>query len=155
MVHRHNRGRDSLASLIDARVSSTVHTEQHTPDLVADDRHPDIDFHDHEQRHVFVDFEVVTPHEHISGNVAPSRAGTLIETGESAKRRKYRHLILVPAVCSHLGKFGQGFQSLFRLICRDVAENRRGSSIDECYQTIAAEVQKANVALLGAAGNLL
>ena len=117
---RHNKGRDCLAALIDARVDSTVHIEQHTPDIAPDQRHPDIDFFDHEQRHVFVDIEVCTPHARTgSRSGAVRREGTLIETGEGIKRRKYRHLIIVPAVCSHFGRFGKGVQSLLRLICRE------------------------------------
>ena len=150
---RHNLGRDCLADLTSSRVQSTVHTEQHTPEMAPDQRHPDFDFYDHEQRHVFVDIEVCTPHARSAG--APHRAGTLIETAEGVKRRKYRHLILIPAVCSHLGRMGKGVQTLLRLICRDCDEKRRSSSIDDCYQTLGCAIQKANVALLGAAGTLL
>ena len=153
VVRRHNCGRDCLAGLISTRVQSTVHVEQHTPDMTADQRHPDIDFHDHQQRHVFVDIEVCTPHAH--GNAAPHRAGALIETAEGVKRRRYRHLILIPAVCSHLGRFGSGVQTLVRLICRDVDPTQRSMSIDECYQSLGCMIQKGNVALLGAAWTLL
>ena len=155
VVRRHNGGRDCLADLIDTRVQSTVHIEQHTPEMAADQRHPDIDFHDHQQRHVYVDYEVCTPHAGPAGNAIPHRAGSLIETAEGVKRRKYRHLILVPAVCSHLGRFGTGVQTLFRMICRDADETQRSRSIDECYQTLGCDIQKANVALLGAAWTLL
>ena len=152
VVRRHNKGRDCLASLISSRVQSTVHIEQHTPELTEDQRHPDIDFHDHNQRHVFIDFEVCTPH---ARNGASVRAGTLIETAEGVKRRKYKHLALVPAVCSHLGRFGAGVQTLFRLICRDGDDTQRSASIDLCYQTLGCEIPKASVALLGASWSLL
>ncbi len=152
VVRRHNSGRDCLAELINTRVPSTVHIEQHTPEMTADQRHPDIDFHDHQQRHVYVDIEVCTAH---ARNTAPHRAGSLIETAEGVKRRKYQHLILIPAVCSHFGRFGSGVQTLFRLICRDVDEAQRSKSIDECYQTLGCVIQKANVALLGAAWTIM
>ena len=156
VVRRHNCGRDCLAGLISDRVQSTVHIEQHTPDMTSDQRHPDIDFYDHQQRHVYVDIEVCTPHARSpAGNAAPQRAGSLIETAEGVKRRRYRHLILIPAVCSHLGRFGSGVQTLIRLICRDADEALRSKSIDECYQTLGCMIQKSNVALLGAAWILL
>ena len=156
VVRRHNRGRDCLAELIDSRVQSNVHVEQHTPEMVADERHPDIDFFDHEQRHVYIDIEVCTPHARaLPGVGALHKKGALIEIAEGVKRRKYAHLTLVPFLCSHLGRFGKGVQTLMRLICRDVDEDQRSSSIDECYQTLGCEIQKANVALLEAAGTLL
>ena len=123
--------------------------------MTADQRHPDIDYHDHTQRHVYVDIEVCTPHAGPTGNGTPHRAGSLIETAEGVKRRKYRHLILVPAVCSHLGRFGGGIQKLFRMICRDADDAQRSKSIDDCYQTLGCEIQKSNVVLLGAAWTLL
>jgi hypothetical protein len=156
VVRRHNEGRDCLAELISARVQSTVHVEQHTPDMTSDQRHPDIDFYDHNQRHVFVDIEVCTPHAGSpSSSGALPRAGTLIETAEGVKRRKYRHLIIMPAVCSHLGRFGKSVQSVLRLICRETDEAQRSASINACYQTLGCQIQKSNVALLGAAWSLL
>ena len=156
VVHRHNRGRDCLAGLISSRVQSTVHIEQHTPDMTADQRHPDIDFYDHGQRHAFVDIEICTPHAgYPPGNGTLPRAGTLIESAEGVKRRRYRHLIIMPAVCSHLGRFGKGVQTLLRLICRDADDAQRSTSINACYQTLGCEIQKSNVALLAAAWTLL
>ena len=103
-----------------------------------------------------MDYEVCTPHMRPQASqIAPPRAGSLIETAEGVKRRRYRHLILIPAVCSHLGRFGNGIQRLFKLICRDADDVKRSKSIDDCYQTMASNLQKGNVALLGAAGALL
>ena len=97
-----------------------------------------------------------TPHARaLPGVGALHKKGALIEIAEGVKRRKYAHLTLVPFLCSHLGRFGKGVQTLMRLICRDVDEDQRSSSIDECYQTLGCEIQKANVALLEAAGTLL
>jgi len=156
VVKRHNRGRDCLAGLIEDRVQSTVHIEQHTPELVADARHPDIDFFDFQQRHKYIDIEVCTPHARsLPGAAALHKRGALIETAEGVKRRRYAHLALIPAVISHLGRFGSGCQSLFRLINRQVDESARSQSIEDCYQTLGCEIQKANVALLEAAGPLL
>ena len=152
VVRRRQSGRECLAELINTRVQSSVHIEQHTPEMTEDQRHPDIDFYDHRQRHVFVDIEVCTLQ---ARHAAPHRAGSLIETAEGVKRRKYRHLALIPAVCSHLGRFGSGVQTLFRLICRNVDETQRSQSIDVCYQTLGCVIQNANVALLGAAWSLL
>jgi len=145
-----------LAGLIEDRVQSTVHIEQHTPELVADARHPDIDFFDSQQRHKYIDIEVCTPHARsLPGAAALHKRGALIETAEGVKRRRYAHLALIPAVISHLGRFGSGCQSLFRLINRQVDESARSQSIEDCYQTLGCEIQKANVALLEAAGPLL
>jgi len=156
VVRRHNRGRDVLAAVISERMQSSVHVEQHTPELVADDRHPDIDFYDAEQRHKYIDIEICTPHARaLPGSAALHKPGALIETAEGVKRRKYAHLALIPAVMSHLGRFGTGCQTLFRMINRDADEAKRSLLIDECYQTLGCEIQKANVALLEAAGPLL
>jgi hypothetical protein len=58
-------------------------------------------------------------------------------------------------VLSHLGRFGAGCQSFFRAINSQVDDSARSASIEECYQTLGCEIQKANVALLEAAGPLL
>ena len=153
---RHNGGRDCLADLVSARVGSTVNVEQHVPDTLPDLRRPDVDFWDEGQRHVHLDFEVCTPHGRTaSATRAPPRAGSLIETAEGVKRRKYRELLLIPIVCSHLGRFGKGAQSLFRMISRHEDASLRSRSIDECYQSMACEVQKGNVRILAAAGTLI
>ena len=103
-----------------------------------------------------MDIEVCTPHARPGPSTAAiHRAGTLIETAEGVKRRKYRHLIIIPAVCSHLGRFGKGVQTLLRLVCREPDDAARSASFDDCYQTLGATIQKGNVALLGAAGPLL
>ena len=153
VIGRHNDGRDCLASLMKERSVRNVNVEQHAPDVLPDQRHPDVDFFDHRQRHGYMDFEVCTPYEH-AGSL-PSQTGTLIEANEGVKRRKYRQLFLIPAVCSHLGRFGSGIQKLLHLICCDEDDAQRSRSVDERYQTLSCEIQKGNVAILGAAGALL
>ena len=115
-----------------------------------------IDFCDSEQRHKHVDIEVYTPHARsLPGPAALHKVGALIATAEGAKRRKYAHLALMPAVLSHLGRFGSGFQSLSRMVNRQADDTQRSQAIDDCYHTLGCEIQKANVALLEAAGPLL
>ena len=128
--------------------------EQHTG-LDADQRRPDVDFLDHQCRRQYIDVEIVTPHARaMSGTAAPHRASSLIETGESTKRSKYPNVRLLPAVASHLGRDGQGFQTIIRNMCRQADESER-SSIAGAYQKIGAEIQRANVIILGSAGRLL
>ena len=83
------------------------------------------------------------------------RAGSLIETGESFKRRKYSMVSLLPAVMSHLGRFGTGFQTILKSVNRQPKDGERSAAIVEMYQSIGAELQRANVALLQAAGPLV
>ena len=155
VISRHNRIRDILARLVQGQVSSTVLTEQHTGQDI-DNRHPDISFQDHNGRRHHIDVEIVTTHPRsLVGTSTVQRAGALIETGEATKRRKYSHVSLLPAVMSHLGRFGEGFQSLVRTASRQPEDSQRSAAIAAMYQDIGAELQRANVVLLGAAGPLI
>ena len=155
IIKRHNRIRDLLAQLLQEVSLATVNVEQHTG-LDADQRRPDVDFLDHHARRQHIDVEIVTPHARaMSGTAAPHRAGSLIETGESTKRRKYPNVRLLPAVASHLGRYGQGFQTIIRNMYRQADESERSASIAGAYQKIGAEIQRANVIILGSAGRLL
>ena len=77
------------------------------------------------------------------------------ETGESTKRRKYSMVPLLPAVMSHLGRFGTGMQTIIKSVNRQPKDAERSAAIVEMYQAIGVEVQKANVAQLQAAGTLM
>ena len=83
------------------------------------------------------------------------KAGALIEIEEGVKRRKYRHLPLIPFVLSHLGRMGLGAQALIKLIHRDPSMPARSSAITATYQSIACTLQIGNVALLSNAGTLV
>ena len=73
-----------------------MHTEQHLPGVQPDDRHPDIDYVDYRNIRQYLDVEVVTPHPRaLPGDAALHRAGSLIETGESFKRRRYSMVSLL------------------------------------------------------------
>ena len=148
---RHNRIRDLLHKLIQLVVAVMVNVEQHAGQD-ADQRWPDIDFIDHNSRRHYIDVEITTPHSRaLSGATSLHRAGTLIETEESKKRRKYPNVSLLPAVVSHLGRFGQGFQRILRTVNRQPDDFERSAAIAGMYQDIGAELQRANVVLLGSA----
>ena len=156
VVRRHNRIRDLLAKLIQDRIDATVHIEQHLPGLQPDDRHPDVDFINYRNVRQYIDVEIVTPHPRaLPGDAALHKAGSLIETGESTKRRKYSMVPLLPAVMSHLGRFGTGMQTIIKSVNRQPKDAERSAAIVEMYQAIGVEVQKANVAQLQAAGTLM
>ena len=156
VVRRHNRIRDLLAKLIQEQIDATVHVEQHLPGMQPDESHPDIDYIDYRNLRQDLDTEIVTPHPRaLPGDAALHRAGSLIETGESTKRRKYHMVSLLPAVMSHLGRFGTGFQSILKSVNRQKKDGERSAAILEMYQSIGAELQRANVAMLEAAGSLV
>ena len=78
----------------------------------------------------------------------------LCESIEATKRRKYDMLSNHPAVMDHLSHMGQGMYTMIRSVHRDADPFRRARMIDAAYQTMAAALQRANVTLLAAAGEL-
>ena len=83
------------------------------------------------------------------------KAGALIEIEEGVKRRKYRHLPLIPGVVSHLGRLGAGIQGLIKLANRQPIESERSAQINLNYQCIACALQKGNVNILAKAGTFI
>ena len=84
------------------------------------------------------------------------RWGESIETQlEAVKRRKYRHLPLIPAVFSHLGRLGAGITGLLKLVYRGQDEQQRSDSINLAYQSLACTLQRQNVALLSSSNTLI
>ena len=83
-----------------------------------------------------------------------NRVGALCESMEATKRRKYNMLSIHPAVMEHLGHMGQGLCTIIRSVHRDADPFRRARMIDAAYQTMAVALQRANVTLLAAAGEL-
>ena len=76
----HNRIRDALAALLSALLLSSVNVEQLTPEMVADRRHPDIDFYEFQQKHKYIDVEICTPHvRSLPGEARLHKADALIE----------------------------------------------------------------------------
>ena len=63
-------------------------------------------------------------------------------------------LSLQPAVMEHLGHMGQGLRTIIRSVHRHADPFRRAKLIDTAYQSMAAALQRANVTLLAAAGEL-
>ncbi len=56
---------------------------------------------------------------------------------------------------SHLGRFGSGMHTIIKSVNRQKQDAVRLATICEMYQSIGAELQRANAALLQAAGTLL
>ena len=83
-----------------------------------------------------------------------NRVGALCESMESTKRRKYNMLSLQPAVMEHLGHMGQGLCTIIRSVHRHADPFRRVKMIDSAYQSMAAVLQRSNVTMLAAAGEL-
>ena len=73
---------------------------------------------------------------------------------ESTKRRKYHMLSLTPAVMEHLGHMGKGLGTILKAIHKHADPYQRSKMIDTAYQTLAVTLQRANVTLLAAAGDL-
>ena len=71
------------------------------------------------------------------------------------KRRKYRHLPLIPFVMSHLGRLGASATGLLKLVYRDADESARSKCINTAYQAIACVVQRSNVAILSSCNSLI
>ncbi len=153
VVQRHNQIRDALAGELTSASVSNVLTEQNAPDTPTAMLRPDIVFHDHQSRIKHIDVEVCTMHAHRCRGI--HKAGALIEIEEAVKRRKYRHLPLVPFVVSHLGRFGLSAQTLIKLIHRDPNDALRSKAISGTYHSIACCLQLANAALLSNAGSLI
>ena len=111
VVRRHNALRDELARLLEepSAVASGVLVEQNAPNTPTENMRPDIVFHDFHSRVRHIDVEVCTPYP--GRSTQQYRAGALIEQLEAVKCRKYRHLPLIPAVISHLGRLGNGISS--------------------------------------------
>jgi hypothetical protein len=155
VVRRHNKLRDTLAGILESVLDSTVHVEQHPPGMHEDARRPDICYIDYRGIRQWIDVSVVTPHPRsLPGRAAIARTGALCESMESTKRRKYHMLSLYPAVMEHLGHMGQGLCSLIRSVHQHSDPFQRAKMVDEAYQTMATDLQRANVTLLAAAGEL-
>ena len=155
VVRRHNKERDTLAGILSRVLDTTVHVEQHAPEVQDDARRPDISYLDHRGMRQWIDVAVVTPHARsLPGQAAMNRIGALCESMESTKRRKYNMLSLQPAVMEHLGHMGQGLRTIIRSVHRHADPFRRAKLIDSAYQTLAAALQRSNVTLLAAAGEL-
>ena len=70
-----------------------------------------------------IDVEVCTMHEHRVQ--VQLKAGALIECEEAVKRRKYRHLPLLPFVVSHLGRLGKSAKTTMSLVHRQADDVAR------------------------------
>ena len=73
---------------------------------------------------------------------------------EALKRRKYHGLSLTPAVMEHLGHMGKGLGTIIRAVHRHADPYERSRLVDTAYQSMAVALQRANVTLLAAAGEL-
>ena len=73
---------------------------------------------------------------------------------EAFKRRKYHALSLTPAVMEHLGHIGKGLGTIIRAVHRHADPYERSRLVDMAYQSMAVGLQRANVTLLAAAGEL-
>ena len=73
---------------------------------------------------------------------------------EATKRRKYHMFSIHPAVMEHLSHVGQGLCTLIRSVHKHADPFQRSRLVDTAYQTMAAALQRANVTLLAAAGDL-
>jgi len=156
VLDRHDTIRDLLAKLAADMMGVPAHVEQHPPGILPDDRRPDIDYYDKRLVRQYLDVAIVTPYfRALPGSSALHRAGALIEREESNKRRKYHWLSLTPVVLSHLGRLGGGCQSLVKAFACGSSDKERSLTIDGCYQLLACALQRANVALLAAAGPLI
>ena len=155
VIRRHNRLRYILADIISTALESSVHVEQHIPGVHEDNRRPDISYADHRGMRQWIDVAVVTPHERsLPGQATSSRVGALCESMEAVKRRKYHMLSLTPAVMEHLGHMGKGLCTIIRAVHRHADPFERSRMVDTAYQSMAVALQRANVTLLAAAGDL-
>jgi hypothetical protein len=155
VVRRHNKLRDTLGRVLSNVLETTVHIEQHAPEIQDDARRPDVCYIDYRGMRQWIDVAVVTPHSRsLPGQAAITRVGALCESMEAMKRRKYNMLSIHPAVMEHLGHMGQGLCTILRSVHRHADPFRRARMIDAAYQTMAATLQRANVTLLAAAGDL-
>ena len=73
---------------------------------------------------------------------------------EATKRRKYHMLSINPGVMEHLGHMGQGLCTILRSVHRNADPFQRARMVDTACQTMAVALQRANVTLLAAAGDL-
>ena len=154
-MRRHNALRDELARLLKepSAVASGVLVEQNAPNTPTENMRPDIVFHDFHSRVRHIDIEVCTPYP--GRSTQQYRAGALIEQLEAVKRRKYRHLPMILAVFSHLGRLGIGITGLLKLVYRGQDEQQRSDSINLAYQSLACVWQRQNVALLSSSNTLI
>ena len=83
-----------------------------------------------------------------------TRVGALCESMEATKRRKYHMLSIHPGVMEHLGHMGSGLSTILKSISKHADPWERSRMADTAYQTLAATLQRANVTLLAAAGEL-
>ena len=155
VVRRHNRLRYSLAGILSETLDGTVHVEQHAPGVHEDNRRPDISYLDHRGMRQWIDVAVVTPHERsLPGQATLNRTGALCESMEALKRRKYHALSLTPAVMEHLRPHKKGSGTIIRADHRHGDPYERSRLVDTAYQSTAVGLQRANVTLLAAAGDL-
>ena len=105
--------------------------------------------------HQWIDVAIVTPHEQsLPGQATLNRAGALCESMEALKRRKYRALRLTPTVMEHLGHMGKGLGTIIRTVHRHADPYERSRLMDTAYQSMAVALQRADVTLLAAVGEL-
>ena len=155
VVRRHNKMRDTLAGILEEILDSSVHVENHPPEVHEDARRPDISYLDHRGMRQWIDVAVVTPHPRsLPGQATLTRVGALCESMEATKRRKYHMLSIHPGVMEHLGHMGSGLSAILKSISKHADPLERSRMVDTAYQTLAATLQRANVTLLAAAGEL-
>ena len=152
MLARHNACRDELAEIIVEQSHLPAPTEQHVH-IYADDRHPDIQFQNFRGEKVHIDVESVSPYGR--SDVTRKRPGAAIAAAENVKRRKYAHLILMPAVASHLGRPGSSLVTLIRELCRQPDAATRSETLSEIWQDWSCTLQHWNANILARAGPLL
>ena len=78
----------------------------------------------------------------------------LCDSMEALRRRKYHALNLTPAVMELLGHIGKGLGTIMRAVHRHADPYERSRLVDTAYQSMIAALQRANVTLLAAAGEL-
>ena len=93
------------------------------------------------------------PHS-LPGQATLTRVGALCESMESTKRRKHHILSIHPGVKKHLGHMGSGVSAILKSISKHADPLERSHMVDTAYQTLAGTLQRANVALLAAVGEL-
>ena len=156
VVRRHNAMRDALSKEIESVSAFPVHVEQHDESLPDDQRHPDIDYYDHNARRRWIDVAVVSPWTRSwPAETQVVRPGVRAANMEGIKRHKYQHLPLIPAVWEHLGRPGSGVRTLIRSLHAGCDPSKRSPASSCTWQTMSVCLQRPNVAMLAAAGPLI
>ena len=154
MIARHDDVRDVLAERCETSTGSVVFVEQND-NVSEDNRRPDFHYVNSKGITEHIDVRIVTPHARTSGgDTRCGRPGALISTTEKAKRTKYAHLALTPAVWSHLGRAGDDVVAFVRGLCADNDRWSRSTAISEIWQDIACTIQQQNARILSTAGPL-